>query len=128
MAKASWIDQRDVLYSVPGDDWRPGVPVTRPDTHASYANNKTHLGARVVEVRSTEIDAKIFQGGFWRTLTFARSLAPAAIANDPICLRVTGDGIQSYAVVEAFPTRFASASDASNPAGLGIIPDSIRYE
>jgi hypothetical protein len=127
MARPPWIHPKSVLWSVPGESHRAGVTISRREvTMHTSKDGKNYFGSRVVAVRETEIDSRIFEGGFSRVVTFARSLAPAAIVNDALCLRVTGDGIMSYVVAEVFPTRF-SYGEEDNPLAVGIIPDAIRY-
>ena len=60
--------------------WRgPGVTVRRsPFTSLYRSDGARFFGVRVMDVRATEIDGKMFEAGSWRTLTFPRSFAVSA--------------------------------------------------
>ena len=80
------------------------------------------FGGRVVAARDTEIDIKLFEGGFWRTFTLARSMAPGVIADDAVVLVLSsGDSISNYVVGSVLPSRFASAGDAASSTGVGVV-------
>ena len=59
-----------------GPNGTEGLTVYRPDKHV----DGNRFGARVVDVRATEVDIKMYEGGTWKVFTVARSMAPGVIA------------------------------------------------
>jgi hypothetical protein len=108
---------RDVYGVLPGGgrmDLRD-TTVTRPAVHVSG----NRFGARAMAVRATEVDAMIQEGGASKTLTFARALAPNAIANDPLLLTVTGDSISNYTRGQRRAVALRQSRGCCEPHGLG---------
>jgi len=111
-----------VLWRVPGrgPNGSEGSVVIKKGRRPEFQDGGSYLGSRVVAVRESEIDCKIFEGGFWRTVTCSRSLAPTAIAQDPIVVKASGSGIHSYVIERVYESRFAPGQDR-DPLALGIL-------
>jgi hypothetical protein len=76
-------------------------------------------------VRETDADVEIVDGSARATLTMPRSFPANAIVNDAVCVEVSGDGIDTYVIVDAFPTRYIPGEE-KQPAGARHRPRDLR--
>lgn len=104
--------------------------IYRTQTVVDAPDGRRYRGAQAWHVSASSLTVRVqLEHHFIGERVVARSLAPQAIAGDPLAAEITGTGAADYQIVALYPARFAAVAGSNDSVTRGeFCPGQIGRE